>query len=133
MGFAPVLYRCRMLAVERLTPEDLIAVARLCGTTLRGFIDRDWDTSAIGVDWTCRETLEHICSLGYAPVLATRGDLVWPPALMVRPDSSIHDLIGTLETMAIVLAEVARAAPEDVRAPHPAGIADAEGFLAMGI
>ena len=40
-------------------------------------------------------------------------------------------LVSTLYDAATVLAEVARATPPEARAYHPAGMADAAGFVAM--
>jgi hypothetical protein len=41
-------------------------------------------------------------------------------------------LVVGLEAMAAVLGDVARAAPSGARAFHPNGMADAEGFIAIG-
>jgi hypothetical protein len=41
-------------------------------------------------------------------------------------------LLTIVEALAAVLAEVARAAPPEARGYHGAGMADAEGFVAMG-
>src|SRR5688500_16567481 len=75
--------------VDPLKPDDLLAVAASCAGTLRSFVGEDWDARAGALEWTCRQTLEHICALGYAPILATRGNTVWPLALTVRPHSSV--------------------------------------------
>jgi hypothetical protein len=85
------------------------------------------------LEWTCRETLEHVCGLAYAPVLATRATSFRPLALAVVPGAPLDDLLWTMRASARVLAEVARAAPAGVRAYHPAGMADPTGFVAMGM
>lgn len=95
--------------------------------------DRDWSARAGDLDWSCRETLAHLCGLAYAPVLATQAQDFRPLALAVVPDAGVEDLLSTMRAMAAILAEVARAAPPSARAFHPAGPADATGFVAMAI
>jgi len=113
-------------------PDDLIATARSCHEATAPLADRDWSTRAGDLEWSCRETLAHLCGLAYAPVLATRAKDFRPLALAVVPEAPVDDLLWTMRTMAAVLAEVARAAPPSARAFHPAGPADATGFVAMG-
>jgi len=93
----------------------------------------DWSVPAANVDWTCRETLEHICSLGYGPQLAARAQSFRPLALTVASGAPLDDLLWTMRVMSLILAEVARATPPEARAYHPAGMADASGFVAMGM
>ena len=114
-------------------PDDLIATVNGCVAVLRPLLDRDWDVPAGGLDWTCRETLEHVCGLAYAPVLATRAAAFRPLALAVAPGAPLGDLLWTVEVMSRILAEVARAAPSSARAYHVAGTADPSGFVAMGM
>ncbi|MCI3949753.1 MAG: acetyltransferase, partial [Acidimicrobiales bacterium] len=114
-------------------PDDLIATVDGCVAVLRPLLDRDWDVPAGGLDWTCRETLEHVCGLAYAPVLATRAAAFRPLALAVAPGAPLGDLLWTVEVMSRILAEVARAAPSSARAYHVAGTADPSGFVAMGM
>jgi hypothetical protein len=114
-------------------PDDLIATAVLCHDAMAALVDRDWSARAGELDWSCRTTLEHLCALAYAPVLATRATAFRPLALAVTPDVDLVDLLWTAKVMAVLLAEVARAAPPTARAHHAAGPADAEGFVAMGM
>ena len=114
-------------------PDDLIATAEACTAALAPLLDRDWDVPAPGLGWTCRETLEHVCGLAYAPILASRATSFRPLALAVSSGAPLDDLLRTMEAMARVLAEVARAAPPSARAYHFAGTADPSGFVAMGM
>ncbi len=114
-------------------PDDLIATADACVAVLGPLLDEDWDVPAGALDWTCRETLEHVCGLAYAPVLATRAASFRPLALAVASGAPLGDLLWTAEVMARILAEVARAAPASARAYHAAGRADPSGFVAMGM
>jgi hypothetical protein len=115
------------------TPDDLLAAAQMCSERLLELRDRDWETQVVGLDWSCRQTLEHVASLAYGPVLATRARGFRPLAWIVRDGAPVEELVWTAHTLATVLAEVARAAPSGARAFHPAGMADASGFVAMGI
>jgi len=94
-----------------------------------------WDVTAQPTDWSCRDTLDHVANAlcGYATSLANRlterrrhhprnGD----------PSATPADLLAILEGFAGVLAAVAEAAPAGQRAFHPAGMADRDGFVAMG-
>lgn len=114
-------------------PDDLVAVAELCGGHLLELENLDWDAPVAGLDWSCRETLGHLASLAYASVLATRLQAARPLSLVVREGASVDELVWTTRALALVLAEVARAAPAEARAFHPAGMADATGFVAMGM
>lgn len=114
-------------------PDDLVAVVEVCASTLEPLTGSDWTVPAGGLDWSCRQTLEHVCSLGYGPQLASRAGSFRPLALMVTPDASLDDLLWTMRVMARVLADIARYAPPEARAFHPAGMADATGFIAMGM
>ena len=114
-------------------PDDLRAVADRGAATLLTVVDADWSAPAPPTDWTCRETLEHLCSLAFVWQLATRASGFEPLALQVAPGAPIPQLVHTMHTMFVVLAEVARAAPATARAFHPAGMADPSGWIAMGM
>jgi hypothetical protein len=115
------------------TPDDLVAATDRCVEALTGLTALDWTKQAAGTDWTCRETLEHVCSLAFVHQLATRAPDFHPIAIEVRPATAINELVWTVHVLMRVLAEVARAAPPDARAFHPAGMADASGWVAMGM
>jgi hypothetical protein len=116
---------------KSLDPDDLIAVADHCIGSLAPLTDRDWEVAADGLKWTCRQTLEHLGALSYAPILALRATEIPRFAFSVFPDMPVDWLLPTARTNAVILAEVARAAPPTVRAYHPAGMADPSGFIAM--
>jgi hypothetical protein len=113
--------------------DDLIAVVESCFSELEGLTDRDWTARAGPLEWTCRETLEHLATLAYGAQLAARARTFKPLALSVTPGASIGQLLWTMKVLGLQLAEVARAAPPTVRAFHPAGMADPSGFVAMGM
>lgn len=117
-----------------LTPDDLPAAAAICRATLEPVRDDDWSVAAGDLTWSCRRTLDHLVDAlsFYAAQLATRAR---DGRVTVRdgdPARTIDDLLMAVGAVAAVLAEVARAAPPEARAFHAAGMADAEGFVAMG-
>jgi hypothetical protein len=115
------------------TADDLLKVADLCTVTLAPAVEADWGARAQPTEWTCRQTLKHLCSLAFAPQLATRASDFQPLALQVVPNAPVAQLVQTMHAMTVILAEVARAAPRTARAFHPAGMADPSGWIAMGI
>src|SRR5215204_122146 len=117
-----------------LVPDDLLTAARVCRETLSPALDRDWSGAAGDLEWDCRRTLDHIVDtlLLYAAYLASRGTERISPPRNGDPTASPAQLLTTVGAAAAVLAEVARAAPPDTRAFHPAGMADVSGWVAMG-
>lgn len=108
-------------------PDDLVRAIDQCRRTLEPGVDADWSARAGGIEWTCHQTLEHLCGLSYATQLATLAKTFRPLALRVAPAAPTPQLLDTMHTMALVLAEVARAATPTARAFHPAGMATAPG------
>ncbi len=98
-------------------------------------IDRDWQTPAGSLDWSCRFTAEHVahCQLAYAMQLASRA-----PSHYVRffsraiEDSTTAQVLELLEACGRLLSAVVRAAQPTDRGFHPYGMADAEGTAGMG-
>jgi hypothetical protein len=121
-------------AATLITPEDLRHCAALSRTALSTAMDRDWNTRAHDLDWTCRRSLDHIIDtlVFYASHLSTRATHRLPLLRNGDPSSDVADLLVGMSIAAGLLADVAQAAPSDARAFHPAGMGDPEGFLAMG-
>lgn len=117
-----------------VTSDDIVVAAELCSTTLRQAEDADWDATAGVLDWTCRHTLDHIAntSIFYATALASRAEGPMPKVRNGDPAAPVGILLSVVPAAASILAEVAKAAGHEARGWHPAGVADAEGFLAMG-
>jgi hypothetical protein len=111
--------------------ETLLEVARLCVTTLARRDDDDWTVQAGELEWTCRTTLEHLSLLAYGQQLALRSLDFEPIGLTVRTEAPIAQVLWTIEVAVQVLSEIANAAPVSARGYHPAGLSDADGFLAM--
>jgi uncharacterized protein (TIGR03083 family) len=83
--------------------------------------------------WDCRRTLDHIADalFFYAASLATRAAGSPLRGGGIRSAASPAQLLAMVEAAAAILADVIRAAPPGTRAYHPAGMADATGWLGM--
>lgn len=108
--------------------------AAACRAALTPALAEDWSRPAGDLAWSCRRTLDHIpdALALYAAHLATRAMARLPLGRDGDPERSPTELLTVVGATAAVLAEVARAAPLEARGYHAAGMADAEGFLAMG-
>ena len=122
-----------MVPPDLLTPEDIHTAAAFCRTTLEPALDREWSVLAGDLEWDCRRTLDHVADalFFYAALLATRATERVPPPRNGDPSASPAQLLATVEAAAAILADVIRAAPSGTRAFHPAGMADATGWLGM--
>ncbi|MFD4571769.1 GNAT family N-acetyltransferase [Streptomyces sp. NPDC058417] len=106
---------------------------------LRTAADRDWDGVKAGrLDWTCRETAEHIASdlLAYAGQLAGRAQHAYVPfEITFDEGTDPAGVLDVIETTGALLAATVRTTPPRVRAfhPYPFRSADREGFAAMGV
>ena len=121
------------MAESTLVPDDLLLAASISRATLEPALDRDWSVQAGDLEWDCRRTLDHIVDtlFLYAAYLASRATGRLSPPRNGDPAATPEQLLQTVGVAAAVLAEVARAAPEDTRAFHPGGMADVAGWLSM--
>ncbi len=117
-----------------LTPDDLAWAATVCGDALAPALGEDWSVAAGDLAWDCRRTLDHVADalMFYAGHLAARATAKVTPVRNGDPERSVGELLTVVGETAAILAGVARAAPVGTRAFHPAGMADVEGFVAMG-
>lgn len=116
-----------------VTPADVCAAAAVCRTALEPALDADWTVPAGGLEWSCRRTLDHLVDalLYYSVDLAVGGaDRPFPRS--GDGQAPVSHLLESVASAAAVLAAVAQGVPAGTRGYHPAGMADAEGFLAMG-
>ncbi len=123
-----------MSAPTDLSADDLFAAAVISRAALEPALDRDWEVRAGDLEWSCRRTLDHIADalLLYTAHLATRATVRRPPPRNGDPSASPAELLSAFESIAATFAEVVRAAPPGTRAFHPAGMADATGFIGIG-
>jgi uncharacterized protein (TIGR03083 family) len=116
--------------------EDLRLTAETISAALGPALDTaDWSARALPTDWSCRDTLDHVANAlcGYATSLATertRGRRHHPRN--GDQTATAADLLEIGSSFAAVLAAVAESVGPEVRAFHPAGMADRDGFVAMG-
>ncbi|ASO20468.1 hypothetical protein FHR81_004579 [Actinoalloteichus hoggarensis] len=96
----------------------------------------DWSRQAHGLDWSCRETLDHLALglIGYAGLLLARPqDRYITLFASLDPEASITACLEGLRIAASFLGTAVRDTAVDVRAWHPWGHSDVTGFAAMGI
>ncbi|MEU2614816.1 hypothetical protein ABZ570_25000 [Micromonospora sp. NPDC007271] len=118
-----------------VTADDLDAAMSSVVASLRLTPGLDWSTRAGSLEWDCWHTAEHIgdCLMSFAGQLVAR-----PERRYVRfvahadKDASPEEILEFAEAGGGILAATVRASGPDVRAYHPTGQADPEGFAAMG-
>ena len=116
---------------------DLLSSAtERCLDTLLSGADQDWSRPAHGLDWTCRETLDHLALglVGYTGLLVSRPtDRYVTLFATLDPEAPIPDCLDGLRIAATLLTTTVRDTDPDARAWHPWGHSDATGFAAMGV
>lgn len=111
---------------------------------LRPAADRDWTgVNAGGLEWSCRQTAEHIVAdfIAYATRLAGRAQHgCLPLSVTLASDNDVNpatntDILDVIAATGALLGAAVRTAPRGVRAFHPLPFrsANREGFAAMGI
>jgi len=115
-------------------PDDVVDAGEWCRSVLGAAVEQDWEVPAGDLDWSCARTVEHItnANLRYALHFASRANGPLPRVRQHDESLGPGDLLALVGAAAAMLAEATRDAPGDARGFHPAGMADAEGFLAMG-
>lgn len=118
-----------------ITPFDLREAASMSVAVLAPALDKSWSASAGELDWSCHQTADHIpeAMLFYSVQLATQADHRVPKVRQGEHYATVEQAVGAIGSAAAVLAEVAVGAGPEARGFHPAGMADTEGFLAMGV
>ncbi|MFJ6610239.1 maleylpyruvate isomerase N-terminal domain-containing protein [Streptomyces sp. NPDC091289] len=114
--------------IATATDDSLAALAEVTG--------RDWSRPAHGLDWTCRQTLDHLALglTGYAGLLIARPtDRYITLFASLDPQAPVRDCLDGLRIAATLAASTVRDTDPDVRAWHPWGTSDATGFAAMAI
>jgi hypothetical protein len=117
-----------------LEPDDLLLAAGVAVECLADALDADWEARAEPLPWSCRATVDHVVDtlLWYAVQLATEALGPRPAPRRGDPDAKPRFLLTGVRGSAAVLAAVVRASDPSVRAFHAVGMADPEGFVAMG-
>jgi hypothetical protein len=118
-----------------VTASDLESAISCMMSGLLPVTDRDWSVPAGTLEWDCWHTGEHIgdCLMSYAWQLAVQPTTRYVRAVAtVEKDASPAEVLEFAVTGGRVLASMVRTSPAHVRAFHPAGMADPEGFAALG-
>lgn len=113
---------------------DVLAAMEVAYDVLAPCVDQDWTVQAGTLEWSCRETLDHISSaltFYYSSLAIAATERIRRPQA-VSDELSIADLLQLLKANATILADVIAASPPSTRAFHPAGMGDPSGFAAMG-
>ncbi|SFB41402.1 hypothetical protein SAMN05216266_110170 [Amycolatopsis marina] len=135
---------------QPVTADDVDRAVQLAVEVLRTVPGTAWDTKAGSLEWDCWETVEHLSDdlFAYAAQLGPRTPPVhaYVPFLVESrrpggPANAIHadraagatGLLQVLEASGAMLVAMVRTAPADVRGYHGFGVADPEGFAAMGV
>ncbi|MET7301318.1 hypothetical protein [Embleya sp. NPDC005575] len=133
-----------------VTADDLDRAVQLAVAALRGVPPTAWEAKAGPLEWDRWETVEHLSDdlFAYAAQLGPRvppmsGEVpfVWASRRPGGPANAIHadhaagpdGLLQVLEASGALLVAMVRTTPSSVRAHHGFGVADPEGFAAMGI
>ncbi|QUQ67339.1 hypothetical protein [Kutzneria sp. CA-103260] len=119
-----------------VTAADLHAATAALEAALAPVVDRDWTAAAGTGDLDAYRTAEHVgdCVLSYAAQLVTRRDdryVAYEAALM--KDATVADALEFAVTGGKLLAATVAVTGPEVRAYHPTGMADPEGFAGMGV
>ncbi|WP_030731151.1 hypothetical protein [Streptomyces sp. NRRL F-2890] len=133
-----------------VTADDLELIVRLAIRTLGEAPDDAWGRAAGELDWDCWETAEHLADdfFAYAvqlgPAAPPQNHYVPFAARQTHPGAphqSIYadraagpaGLLQVLEASGALLVAMVRTADPGLRAYHPMGLADPEGWAAMGL
>lgn len=118
-----------------VTADDLDTALDCVATALGAATGKDWSALPGTGDWDCWHTAEHVgdCLLSYAAQLVAR-----PAGRYVRflaaadKEASAAEVLEFAVAGGRILAATVRTAAPRVRAYHPTGMADPEGFAGMG-
>ncbi|WP_018683750.1 DinB family protein [Actinokineospora enzanensis] len=132
-----------------ITAEDVDEAVRFTIEAFEGTSAAAWEQRAGDLEWTCRETVEHIadCFFYYSAQLAQRTPPTSVPAFRreARREGGPESMIGAapgggtaallqlVEVCGTVLSSVVRTARPSGLAFHLYGASDPEGFAAMGV
>jgi hypothetical protein len=120
--------------MKELDHTDVIAAVEVAYNTLAPVVDHDWSVKAGTLEWSCRQTLDHLSSglsFYYSSLAISATERIQRPQA-VSDQLTIADLLLLLKANATILARVVESSPSSTRGFHPAGMADPSGFAAMG-
>lgn len=121
---------------DRVTADDVEAAVDGAVAALTAGAGGDWSVAAGELTWDCRRTAIHVadCLIAYAAQIAAGPADHWVPFTFNAPRlATPADLLELVAASGGILAATVRAAPPTVRAWHPYGVSDPEGFAAMAV
>lgn len=121
---------------DRVTADDVQAAIDCTVVALSPGTSGDWSAAAGQLSWDCRRTAVHVadCLLAYAAQVAAGPADHWVPfSFNASRKAEPADLLELLKAIGGVLVATIQTAPPTVRAWHPYGVSDPEGFAAMGV
>lgn len=118
-------------AADRFALSARISIDRLGTLT-----DADWSVPAADLQWSCRQTVDHMvdCLFSYALQLAAQREEDWLPVgeLHVRNGTSPHDLLDSLDAVSRVFVAVLGSASPTARASDGVVLLDLDDWAARG-
>lgn len=131
-------------AADPVTPDDVRTAARWLADGIAGNPDAAFDAQAGPVRWSCWATAEHVVDdllayalqvaglplLDYLPLAGPKGE---DEIAHVRRGAGPAGLAEVIVASGELLAAQVTVQPATARAYHPYGLADPEGFAAMGV
>ena len=117
-----------------VTAEDIDLSLRTVIATLRGEVGKDWSTTVGTGNWTARATAEHLGDtlISYAAQVVVQPVDRYVAMASDGRHGSPTELLEFVRAGAGMLAAIVHTADADIRAYHPTGLADPEGFAGMG-
>jgi hypothetical protein len=109
--------------------DEYIQVFERVHRPLSGMVERDWSVQAGTLEWTCRQTVDHMvdCVFSYAMQVAGRvqGEFLPFAELHAEPEASNRDLLAGLGAVGQILHDVVFCAP--------AGTTASDGLVSLDL
>jgi hypothetical protein len=118
-----------------VSADDLENAVSVVVTALQPASRLEWSVPAGSLEWSCAQTADHLgrCLVAYASQLAVRPDDRYVGfTALADDDATPAQLLEFVQAGGRMLAAMVRTSPAAVRAFHPFGTADPEGFAGMG-
>ena len=117
--------------------SDLVGLAvDAMRSALTPALDQTWEVPAGDVAWSRRATAAHVADdlFSYASQVIAQPERGYLPIeAVIDPRASNAEILRAVEMCGRLLSKAVESAAPDVRAWHPYGTCDPDGFAAMGI
>ena len=114
--------------------NDIVELADWAVDLVKPAVTADWTVPAGSLEWDVEGTVVHMATslAKYTLYLASRSTRYIAISCGPFPGATRDDLLDAIVKSAQALTTVAASAPEGTRAFHTAGMADPEGYVALG-